>query len=394
MTMRRKKPAKLRRARTLVAYWHEAELVLENYRTRRFVAVEPVLIRALAHFEDWQFVERALDAMPEVNRRDLARAIRLLERETILVRKDSREARQDTQLARGWAGWLPHAGVLHFGTKDVPFTVTGKKLERTLNEFLSQGQQPPPSKSYPGSSQVRLRKPVSPFAANRYAGQQKAGPQDLFRILMERRTRREFSPDKLTMDQLSSLLYFPWGVTGTMRVPQLGSLVVKTSPSGGSRHPGEVYLLALRVDGLPPGLYHYSAMHHRLDRIRAGPVQTRAIRYCGGQKWAGKAAALFLMTAVSARTRWKYRIPRAYRALLVEAGHLCQVFLLVATALGLAPFCTMALADSLIERDLGIDGIQESALYVAGVGVPPRNDLRESRRRKANEALSPPVYPF
>ena len=48
------------------------------------------------------------------------------------------------------------------------------------------------------------------------------------------------------------------------------------------------------------------------------------------------------------------------------------MFCLTATALGLAPFCLMGLADSLIERDLGIDGITESILYAAGVGHRPR----------------------
>jgi hypothetical protein len=46
---------------------------------------------------------------------------------------------------------------------------------------------------------------------------------------------------------------------------------------------------------------------------------------------------------------------------------------LVATWLGLAPFCTAALRDTLIERDLKIDGVRESVLYVAGVGARPRN---------------------
>lgn len=36
---------------------------------------------------------------------------------------------------------------------------------------------------------------------------------------------------------------------------------------------------------------------------------------------------------------------------------------------GLAPFSTAALRDSLIEEDLGLDGISESVLYVAGVGL-------------------------
>jgi hypothetical protein len=67
---------------------------------------------------------------------------------------------------------------------------------------------------------------------------------------------------------------------------------------------------------------------------------------------------------------WKYNYARAYRVVLLDAGHLCQTFCLVATWLGLAPFCTAALKDTLIEEDLGIDGISESALYVAGVGLP------------------------
>ena len=89
----------------------------------------------------------------------------------------------------------------------------------------------------------------------------------------------------------------------------------------------------------------------------------------GGQTWFKDAAAVFFMTAVFAREQWRYSSPRAYRAVLIDAGHLCQTFCLVATWLELAPFCTMALADSTIERALGIDGISESVIYAAGVGT-------------------------
>jgi SagB-type dehydrogenase family enzyme len=78
------------------------------------------------------------------------------------------------------------------------------------------------------------------------------------------------------------------------------------------------------------------------------------------------------MTAVFARTQWKYPASRAYRVVLIDAGHICQTFCLVATWLGLAPFCTMALADSKIEYDLGIDGVTESIIYAAGVGTRPK----------------------
>ena len=63
------------------------------------------------------------------------------------------------------------------------------------------------------------------------------------------------------------------------------------------------------------------------------------------------ASILVLITAVFAETDGG--IPaRAYRDVLLEAGHFCQTFCLAATSLGLASFCTGALADSIIEEDL------------------------------------------
>jgi SagB-type dehydrogenase family enzyme len=91
------------------------------------------------------------------------------------------------------------------------------------------------------------------------------------------------------------------------------------------------------------------------------------------------ASALFIMTAVFPRTQWKYRFARTYRVVLLETGHLCQTFCLVATWLGLAPFCTAAFQDSLIEKELGLDGIRESVLYLAGVGTLPAGKLFSNR---------------
>ena len=105
------------------------------------------------------------------------------------------------------------------------------------------------------------------------------------------------------------------------------------------------------------------------------PHRTRAkkpSRY-GNQWWFTKAAFLVLITTVFGRTRWKYEFPRVYRGILLEAGHLCQTFCLTATWRGLAPFCTIAYADTQWEKWLGIDGVNESLLYIAGAGTRPKN---------------------
>jgi SagB-type dehydrogenase family enzyme len=205
---------------------------------------------------------------------------------------------------------------------------------------------------------------------------------------MARKTHRQFSKQKLKLETVSQLLSLTWGVTGYSNSPVFGKLLYKTSPSGGARHPAEVYLMALRVEGLRPGLYHYHPGYHYLKRLRTNVTRERAWLYCARQNHVRHAAALFVMTAVFRRTMWKYRHARAYRVVLLDAGHLCQTFCLVATWLGLAPFCTAALKDTLIEEDIGIDGIRESVLYIAGVGLPatsvrPRLRFSRSAGRRA-----------
>jgi len=149
--------------------------------------------------------------------------------------------------------------------------------------------------------------------------------------------------------------------------------------------------MALRVKGLKAGLYHYQPATHQLETISTNTSPNKAWLYCARQHFVKNAAALFLMTAVFERTMWKYQHVRAYRVVLLDAGHLCQTFCLAATWLGLAPFCTAALKDTLIERELGIDGIGESVLYVAGVGLPTTSvrARRQFSRNAGRHAANP-----
>ena len=84
---------------------------------------------------------------------------------------------------------------------------------------------------------------------------------EFVQVLMNRKTHRQFSKQQLPLETVSQLLSLVWGVNGYLYSPRFGRLLHKTSPSAGARHPGEVYLMALRVKGLRAGLYHY---HPRL----------------------------------------------------------------------------------------------------------------------------------
>ncbi len=185
------------------------------------------------------------------------------------------------------------------------------------------------------------------------------------------------------MQDFSTILGWTWGAQRVVSDPGVGQHLLKTSPSGGARHPIEAYPVVLRVAGVAPGVYHYSVRHHALTRLRKGRFERQVTALCAHQPWVGQAAAIFLMTAILGRTMWKYSHAHALRVVLLEAGHLGQTFHLLCTSLGLGPFSCAALRDSGIERLLGIDGVTEIPVYAAAVGVcrgPGGANARNARR--------------
>jgi len=352
----RQQTIRLRRARCLFLYWRDGRLFLYNFARRLTVSGRPITCGVLDFFGEWRTYKEAIAHFGGYKPRSVRSAISQLVKHGLLLLKDSPEAVQDSRIAKEWSDWLPE-GSFHFATKDVPYVDrSGWSLDR-LKSIMPKMPQPEFVKTTRGAKRVPLPAPTSVDS-------------EFTRVLMARKTHRRFSKKKLPLETVSQLLYLVWGVTGYLYSPRFGKLFHKTSPSGGARHPGEVYLMALRVNGLRPGLYHYQPATHQLEIISTNTSREKAWLYCARQHFVRNAAALFLMTAVFPRTLWKYQHARAYRVVLLDAGHLCQTFCLVATWLGLAPFCTAALKDTLIEKDLRVDGIRESVLYVAGVGLP------------------------
>jgi SagB-type dehydrogenase family enzyme len=332
------------------------ELRIVNFLTRERFAANPIVLELVRFFFSPRTI---LDAMVEFNsytRESVGETILRLIEAQLLVECDSPEAARDEWLDSQWRPWLPDAG-FHFLTKDAPY-IGGNATPEQMLQSLPDLPQPPLFKKTGGAAYVSLPIP-------------QAAKDDYFRTLFARRTHRKFSTADVSLDSVSKLLHATWGVQGYVESKYFGSLPLKTSPSGGARNPVEVYLMALRVTGLDAGLYHYDAQEHALARISAGASAQQARAYCADQRFVAEAAALFIMTGVFERTMWKYPHPRAYRVVLLDAGHLGQTFCLNATRLGLAPFSTAALKDSLIETDLGIDGVAESVLYVTGIGALP-----------------------
>ena len=345
---------KFRRAPTLVTYWRQGRLLAENYATGSVVRLTPLAVSILDRATGWSTPEQLCDALASTSSAQVTRVLRALEGATLVERQGARTVSPSLD---EWEPWLPHAGLFHFGTRNQAYL---SPRAATL-AFRAQSRDtacPPPTKSYGRRRRMALPAPADVRM-----------PLDT--ALLARRTWRRFARRPVALADIATVLSLTWGAQQRLRDDEGNRIVLKTSPSGGATHPIEVYLAAFNVAGLPRSLYHYDASRHALTRVRTVRVGFDPLRYLPQQPWYRGAAALFLMTAVIGRELWKYPTPRAYRALLIDAGHLTQTCCLVATALGLGPFCSMALDDSRIERDLGLDGATEVALYAAGCGTLP-----------------------
>lgn len=349
-----------RRSPHIICYWEDGRLVFENYARHVRVAAAPLACEVLDFFDEWRSAGELSRRFPTPDATPIAKALADLLDAGLLERSDEFDPRADAFAS--WSQWTPAASFFHFSTKDAHGRMVPAATMRRLRRRARTVPMPPATKRYSNRPLVQLPPPDT--------------AHELSRVLLERRTWRTFSRRPVSIDDVATLLGLTFGVQGWKHIRGIGPLAMKTSPSGGSRHPIEAYVFALRVDGLRRGVYHYDSAGHRLERLRSRTAPAEFVKCLNGQAWFSGAGLGVIMTAVFGRTQWKYQASRAYRAVLIEAGHVCQTFCLVATSLGLAPFCTMALAESTVERGLGIDGITESALYAAGVGTRPAGMTR------------------
>ena len=172
--------------------------------------------------------------------------------------------------------------------------------------------------------------------------------------LTNRPVPRRFSSQPVPAPKLGAVLEFTFGA----------------SPSSALRHPINPYVAVLNVDGLPAGVYQYDSTTKELIELQKSIAASEIAPLLENQAALANVAAIAIMCPVLPRATWRSPNDRAYRTALIDAGHLGQTFALVATALGLAPFTTMAFNERGISTLLGVDGVRECPIYVAGLGVP------------------------
>jgi SagB-type dehydrogenase family enzyme len=183
--------------------------------------------------------------------------------------------------------------------------------------------------------------------------------------IRHRKSRRKYTMQSLTLEELSFLL---WATQGVRRKIEGGTKTRRTVPSGGSRHPFETYLFVNRVDGLERGLYRYLPLDHKMCFLE--PDQDLADRIndaCLDQIFVGKGAVVFIWTVIPYRAEWRFG-SLAHKMIALDAGHLCQNLYLACEAIGAGTCAIGEYVNKKMDAIVGVDGKDEFTIYLAPVG--------------------------
>lgn len=189
------------------------------------------------------------------------------------------------------------------------------------------------------------------------------GTMPLIEVFKRRRSHRQYSPESLTLEELT---YLCWSVAGVKEIHPNRIWTKRVSHSGGARHPFETYLVVQRVEGLEPGIYRYSGLEHKLVLVKLGEdygVQLSKTM----QEFVKDSAVIFIWTVVPYRNEWRYMFFSA-REVAMDIGHYCENLYLAAESI-YAGTCGIAAYDQeFVDNLLEVDGEEEFTIYFAPVG--------------------------
>lgn len=229
---------------------------------------------------------------------------------------------------------------------------TKHSRERLLGGYLDWSNKPETYKNYPSAKKISLSR-VFP-----------AESLSVIEVLQRRRSVRSFLSKSLSLDDLSFLL---WASTGVQRSER--GYEFRTVPSAGALYPVETYLIVNNVDDLEKALYHYNIEVHALEELKTGDFGGKMVHAALEQKMCINAQLVLIWTAVFERSKWKYA-QRAYRYVYLEAGHMAQNLAVAAAGIGLGSCQIGAFFDDEVNQILGVDGEEESAIYLSVIGHP------------------------
>jgi len=187
----------------------------------------------------------------------------------------------------------------------------------------------------------------------------------LERLILRRRSCRQFVPAPIDLVELGSILSFAYQPTLTVG-ENLSDAAVRQMFAPTLL---DTYVLLNRSDEAAPGIYYYAPRSHELRLVAEGDMVDTAQHLCLGQELGGDAGAVVIHTANLDRAVERYG-DRAYRYLHLDAGHIGHRMNLSASALGLGASGIGGFYDDEVTQLLKISE-RHVVAYITTLGTPP-----------------------
>ena len=141
-------------------------------------------------------------------------------------------------------------------------------------------------------------------------------------------------------------------------------LLRKTSPSGGSRHPTEGYLLLTKPSNLEAGLYHFNSKDAELELIKR--ELPKDIKILFPKLFSNESTILpstiIILTSVFERNMFRYRDPRTFRTIHMDAGHMLGTIEIAAQHFNIESKVSYSINEIELEKYIGITGLVEGTI--------------------------------
>ena len=178
------------------------------------------------------------------------------------------------------------------------------------------------------------------------------GSMSLEKAIAARRSRRDFLPKALTLEQIGQLAWAAQGQDAGSRY--------RTAPSAGATYPLEVFVVTTE------GLFHYLCAKHALEKLTDQDLRAALASAAWGQGFVEAAPLTLVFAAQFGRTTTRYG-QRGVRYVYMEAGHAAQNVHLQAESLGLGSVAVGAFDDASVSKVLSLPDYLEP-IYMVVVG--------------------------
>lgn len=342
----------LRTSRCGVVHYRDDGVVWDDYVRHRQLGLPAGSEGILREFRDWQ-------GLGGWSTKDLA-MIELLRSGEILIERGSEQHRAEQALLDAWSPWSSLTTAYHLSSafSSGEKALTQRESDIMLHDKISTA--PPPSVHY-AHPRAESSTPLPP------AGTLPSRTDGRFMELLGlRRSMRDFGEKSIEMATLG-------GVLSALAIPDWASdktqTALKKVPSGGGRHPTELYLYARDVAGISAGVYHLNTGDASLERLNGAVDAVHLVSVCNEQDWVSDAQALVFYTSRIDRNQWKYSHSRSYRVLHYDVGHFAQTVALALVDVGLVSTFTAALRDDLAMELLSIEDPSELIMGCTVIGT-------------------------